>query len=231
VAYCCIPDVSPAPALAPPEAIKPFTLAYTGMIGPFQDLGVLLDAFKQLAASGENVLLKIAGSGLEYEKLTARVRDEKIPNVVFLNQLPLSKMAAIYQEADALLVHLKPDTLSVVSIPSKTYFYMAAAKPVLMAVNGEASAFVKRYNLGVTAQAGDHQSIADAVIRLLRLSSQERARLGQNGRETFDKLIAGDVQVAMWEKIFERLATNARAGTAEGDAGSGEAEATLRLKI
>jgi glycosyltransferase involved in cell wall biosynthesis len=208
VTYFCMPDASRAEPSGQ-EAIegdRPFTISYTGMIGASQNVGVLLDAVKLLPQE-VNVNVKIAGSGLEYEKLVTRIHNENIKNVTFLGRLPLSEMPRLYQEADALFVHLKPDALSVVSIPSKTYFYMAAAKPVLMAVDGEATEFVNKHGFGVCAKAGDPRPIADAILHLARMSRAERAVLGQNGRRTFDSLIAGDVQVSLWESLFEKLAT------------------------
>ena len=71
-----------------------------------------------------------------------------LTNVFFLSPVPPSQIGAYLSAADVLLVHLKEDPLFRITIPSKIQAYLAAGKPILSAVPGDAS------NLVTESQAG-----------------------------------------------------------------------------
>ena len=57
----------------------------------------------------------------------------------------------IFFDSDVLLVHLKKDPLFKITIPSRQS-YMAAAKPILMAVEGDAAQLVHESSGGLIAE-------------------------------------------------------------------------------
>lgn len=65
-----------------------------------------------------------------------------IGNVVFLPRMPMQEIGAVLRAADVLLVHLKDDPLFAM-VPSKTQAYMAAGRPIIMGVRGDAAALVE----------------------------------------------------------------------------------------
>jgi colanic acid biosynthesis glycosyl transferase WcaI len=182
-----------------------FTIAYTGMVGMPQGLGAVLDAAKLLKRNSLSLQILIIGSGTEMESLAARVSKEGITNVKVLGRRPISEMAGIYRVADALLVHLKPDTLSRVSIPSKTFSYMASGKPILMAVEGEAGDFVESTGCGIKVQPGNPPAIAEGILYILNLPEEKRVQLGKKGHNLFKTFFSPAPQVEMWEKILTSL--------------------------
>ena len=210
VTYYCVPDQQPgadsAIPLPSPLGDGRFTVTYTGMIGPVQNLGTVLDAAKLLAKTAPNVRIVLAGSGVEQEPLVQRIQSEAILNVSYLGRLPMNQMPGIYAASDVLFVHLKPDCLSTVSIPSKTFSYMAAGKPILMAVDGEAGQFVEAHQCGLYSPAGDAASFADAVVRLSQMPREQRETMGQRARDLYDTRFSGPVQVSIWEDLLSAAA-------------------------
>ena len=81
-------------------------------------------------------------------------------------RLPPSEIANLLAASDVLLVHLKDEALFSITIPSKTQFYLAMGKPVIMGVRGDAADLIKRADAGVTVQPQDPNGLADAVEHL-----------------------------------------------------------------
>lgn len=203
----CIANLEEShPAPVYPSTAGEFVVAYTGGIGPPQELTVLIEAAHILKTTSDlKFKFVVAGSGIDLPKLVERARELKLDNIEFLGQLPPEQMTPIYNAADALLVHLKPDCLSTVSIPSKTYFYMAAGKPILMGVDGEAGEFVEAIGCGIKCKAGDAQALAAAILKLAQLPLDERKKIGQLGRSAFDERFCSESQITLWEEIFRCL--------------------------
>ncbi len=206
VTYYCAPDLKVEPARALTD--RAFTVGFTGMMGPSQGLGVLLDAAKLLQARQVPVRILLAGSGVEYEMLRARKEAENLTDVKFLGRLPADAMPQIYAQCDALFVHLKPDTLSTISIPSKTYSYLAAGRPIIMAVDGEAGRFIQENRCGLAIRSGDPEAIASAVEHLARATDDDRIALARNARLLFESKFSLESHVSVWEQVLKDFALN-----------------------
>ena len=137
-----------------------FNVVYTGNIGPLQALEVVLDAAARLAGSHPEVQFVIIGDGIEQAHLRARLQSCHLSNVLLSGRRPAPEMRGYYDQADALLVHLRPSSMAEVSIPSKLISYLESARPILMGVAGEATDFVERYKCGVCFQPTDGESLA-----------------------------------------------------------------------
>jgi colanic acid biosynthesis glycosyl transferase WcaI len=79
------------------------------------------------------------GGGVDRAKLEKMAEEMKLDNVRFMPRQPMHAMGSILAGADVLLVHLKDDPLFRITIPSKTQAYLAAGKPILMGVRGDAA--------------------------------------------------------------------------------------------
>src|SRR5690606_29172869 len=102
-----------------------------------------------------------------------------------------SRLAA----ADALLVHLKADPLFAITIPSKTQAYMAAGKPIIMGVEGDAADLVRDSGCGLVIPPQNAEALAAAVENLLKLSRGELERLGKNGYEFYRRELSFELGV------------------------------------
>jgi lipopolysaccharide/colanic/teichoic acid biosynthesis glycosyltransferase len=102
-------------------------------------------------------------------------------------------------------VHLKDDPLFAITIPSKTQAYLAAGRPILMAVRGDAADLVARAGAGVFAEPGNPESIAQAVRRLVQMPAAERARMGRAGREFYQRELAIGPAVTKFDALFREI--------------------------
>lgn len=178
-----IPD--PGPPSGRQAGEQPLRILYAGNIGTVQALDLVLDAARLLAERPVPVEFTIAGAGVELERLRARQEREAIASVRFIGSVPPGLMAALYEQADALLVHLRDDPLSRIGIPQKTQMSLAAGRPILIGVRGEATVLVDEARAGVSFEPGSAGGLADAVARLAAMPVAERDRLGERGRRFY----------------------------------------------
>jgi glycosyltransferase involved in cell wall biosynthesis len=191
---------------APVQASRPgaFTVLFAGTMGLAQDLDAVLNAAQICASSAPNARFALIGGGVARPALEKRAVSLGLPNVTFFPRQPLEKMGSILASADALLVHLKDDPLFRITIPSKTQAYMAAGKPIIMGVKGDAADLVDRSGAGVLCEPGNPGSIAGAVGRLARLSPEQLTQMGSAGRAYYDRELSLAVGVTNFERVFEK---------------------------
>jgi colanic acid biosynthesis glycosyl transferase WcaI len=185
-----------------PEA-DTFRILFAGNMGRAQALGAVLDAAALLLERGEKITFVFIGGGIETERLKAVARQNRLVNVVFLPAVPMEEVGGVLAAADALLVHLRKDPLFEITIPSKTQAYMAAGKPILMAVGGDAATLVEQSGCGVRAQSEDPHSIAEAALKLSRLGITARENMGRAARSFYDEHLSLRAGAERFGRIFE----------------------------
>ena len=211
VIYNWAPDQQPAPAVGHSHDGK-FTVVFAGTMGLAQGLDAVLDAAARCRATVPHARFVFVGGGVDRDRLQQRAGEMRLANVEFLERQPLSAMQPIFQAADVLLVHLKDDPLFAITIPSKTQAYLAAGRPILMAVGGDAADLVTRAGAGVTAEPGNAESIADAVRQLAEMPAGARARMGEAGKKFYERELAFDRAVDKCDAIFRSAARHAGGG-------------------
>jgi colanic acid biosynthesis glycosyl transferase WcaI len=193
-------------------SLRTFDVLFAGNIGKAQDLDAVLEAARIQRTENPSVRLLLLGGGVEIPRLKEVAAAHQLDNVTFLPRVPMSEVGAILARADALLVHLKDDPLFRITVPAKTQAYMAAGKPILMAVAGDAADLVSEAGAGVCAQPSDAKSISDAVRQLAAMAPANLRKMGESGREFYFKNMCLDVGVGKFQLIFQRaLAENGAA--------------------
>ncbi len=189
------------------EAMPGLKLLYAGNMGPAQALEAVIDAAALLQQSGQAKVVSFCfmGEGISRQKLESKALELNLNNVVFLPRVEPEKVGFFLDAADALLVHLRADPLFEITLPSKTQAYMYAGKPILMAVNGEATGLITTANAGVVATPENPNSIANAVAVLSDLSSTERYKMGQRGRDYYLSKLSMKIGMERFEEIFSRV--------------------------
>ena len=81
---------------------------------------------------------------------------------------------------------------------------MYSGKPIIMAGNiGEN--VIELANCGIVVKPNDHQAIFEAIVKLRDMDSEERKRLGDNGREYVMRNNDFNILTTRYEKIFNFL--------------------------
>jgi colanic acid biosynthesis glycosyl transferase WcaI len=99
-------------------------------------------------------------------------------------------------------VHLRNDPLFSITIPSKTQDSLAAARPILMAVNGDAAALVRKAGAGLCVSPEDPEAMANAVCELSQMAPEALAAMGERGRRYYEQHLSLAAGVDRLEAVF-----------------------------
>jgi colanic acid biosynthesis glycosyl transferase WcaI len=182
-----------------------FKVIFAGNMGKAQALDVVLEAAVLLKAANSRVVFVMIGSGVDAVRLKNKAMDMNLINVVFLPAVPMSQIGNFLISSDALLVHLKKDPLFKITIPSKTQAYMCVGKPLLMAVDGDASHLVDQSKGGIIAESEDPRQLALAAENLAALDHIQLAQLGENAQKYYLRHLSMRVGVSKFSEIFGRF--------------------------
>jgi colanic acid biosynthesis glycosyl transferase WcaI len=155
-----------------------FTVSYVGTLGNAHDLAMVLDAAALLQDTRPDIEFLFTGDGAEGPELRIKARGMK--NVRFLGARPRGDLSSIFAASDVCLAVLRPDPLFTTVVPTKLYEYMAAGKPIINNVPGEAAALIEAAATGSTIAPGDPKGLATAVLRLAD-NPELRETMARNG--------------------------------------------------
>jgi glycosyltransferase involved in cell wall biosynthesis len=122
------------------------------------------------------------GDGVEEQNLRALVTQLGATGIGFHPRVSRKTMAAIYPRADALVCTLTRQDLFAHVIPTKTQAYMAAGRPVLMSVNGDAARLITEAAAGIAVPPEDPEALADALVRMAETPREQREAMGRAAR-------------------------------------------------
>ncbi|AVO40454.1 glycosyltransferase family 4 protein [Simplicispira suum] len=197
-----LPEAFPGP--------ERFRILFAGNMGKAQALGAVLDAAALLQVGDSRVCFVMLGGGVELSALKQQAAQRGLTNVVFLPAVPMAEVGTYLQGADALLVHLRKDPLFEITIPSKTQAYMAASKPLLMAVDGDAADLLRQSGGGIVAESENAEALAEAAAALVNTPPQALIAMGQKAQQFYAQHLALAVGVGQFGEIFSRLTKRQR---------------------
>jgi len=158
-----------------------FVVCYIGTMGMAHGLDTLIDAATRLRDMVPDVVFLLVGEGAEKERIISLARARGLTNLRFVDQQPREKIPAYIRASDASIVMLKKTELFKTVIPTKLLEFMACARPVILAVDGEASKLLESAEAGVFVEPENVAALVEAVIRL-RDDAALRERMGRAGR-------------------------------------------------
>ena len=170
---------------------------YAGTHGISQGLTSVADA---AALAGEPVRFAFVGEGADKQRLADRVAGLGLRNVTLLPGVPHEQVPALLAAADICLVPLRDVPLFSAFIPSKLFECLAAGRPVVGAVAGEAAQILREAGAQVVPPA-DSTALADA-IRALAADQARRAAMAQHGRCYVEKYFDRDTLARQYRKLL-----------------------------
>lgn len=162
-----------------------FVVQYSGRMGRVHNLEELVEAAAQLQDT--SVLFQFIGDGAKRKLLEDRVQEIGLTNVQFLPYQPYELMAHVLSAADCAVVALD-SRCNGVSVPSKTYGLLAAARPVLALMDpaSEIGQMVKESDCGIVLPGATGATIAE-TIRALLADPARLAAMGENAYQAFQQ--------------------------------------------
>jgi colanic acid biosynthesis glycosyl transferase WcaI len=177
--------VEPAPEV--PECYGSFDVMFAGNIGEAQDFPCILAAAEVLKGQS-NIRWLIVGDGRMKPWVEKEIQCRGLSSQVkLLGRFSVERMPSFYQTAHVLLVTLQDKPIFNMTIPGKLQSYLASGKPVVGALGGEGAKIIRESGAGYLAAAGDYIGLADAVLKLSRLSDKERLTMGIIGKIIYER--------------------------------------------
>ena len=157
-------------------------ITFAGNIGTTQSIETILYAAQKLKS--KNIWFNFYGDGSGLEKMVALAKALKTEKVVFRGRVPIEELPEKYAKSDALVVSLSDNAVLSMSFPGKIQSYMAAGKPIVASLNGEAARIIGEAECGFVAPAEDVDGLVSCIEKLI---CADKEALGKNSREYYDK--------------------------------------------
>lgn len=157
-----------------------FIVTYAGAHGPSNNLEIVLQA-AYILKEQKDIYFLLVGDGKEKKSLQAKAKQLGLENVIFIPPVPKLEMSRILAASDICIAILKPLDWYKTTYPNKVFDYMAAGRPVVLAIDGVIRDVVENANAGIFVKPDDPSSMAQAVSFLYE-HPEQRLQMGKNGR-------------------------------------------------
>lgn len=189
-AFTWIPNGVALDTLEQPGPLRPpdeeFRVVYAGTHGPPNCMHTLLEAARELQEhprpDDPKFRFDLYGDGISKPELVKYAQRHHLSSVRFHDPVPKDQVFGLLTEGDALVVLFRKLDLYRYGVsPNKLFDYLAAARPIVLALDSEHDP-VTAAGAGLRANAEDATDVADKLRQLAHTPRDERATMGENGR-------------------------------------------------
>ncbi|WP_404330373.1 glycosyltransferase family 4 protein [Mesobacillus maritimus] len=179
-------------------------VSYFGNMGICQDLDTIADAIRELK-DDNRIQFVFAGHGNKMQTLKNIVETENLNNVTIFDFLHGQDFQDALNISDCFIVSLA-DGLTGLAVPSKTYSYMMAGKPVI-AIMGKESDIAQdltKNNAGYSMEVGESSKLVSAIKELW----EDKVKLnymGENCRKVFLEKYTKDHCTQQYVKMIQKI--------------------------
>ena len=178
-----------------------FIVLYSGNMGPVQDMETILQGILNFK-NHEDIFFIFSGHGSKVEYVKSFLENNKINNARVFGFLQGQDYADVLSISDVCLVSLEKG-IEGLGVPSKTYGYLAAGKPVISIMNHQTdiSKDLDEFKCGVNIIQGDLVGFENAINRyFINLSLMEVESL--NARKLYETKYMKDLNI---DKYYELI--------------------------
>lgn len=164
---------------------KGFNIVFTGNISPAQSFATIIAAAKKLRDGRiKDINWIIVGDGMSRKWVEKEVKKAGISKDWYFEgykpQVDIPRYTGI---ADALIGGLVKSDLLEASIPAKVTSYIAAGRPMVMYLDGEARDLINnKVKSGYASPTGDPDALAENIKKIYKMSKKERDEIGARAR-------------------------------------------------
>lgn len=162
-----------------------FNILFTGNISPAQSFETIIDSAKRLEKDNINDLnWIIVGDGMSRKWLEKEVKKAGLEESFYFEGLkPVEDIPKYTTIADLLIGCLVKSDLLEATIPSKVTSYIAAGRPMVLAIDGEARDLINEtIKCGFAGPTEDAKQLTANIKKVYKMSKKERHQMGARGR-------------------------------------------------
>lgn len=164
-------------------------LTFAGNVGTAQAVNTLVEAAHYLQ-DDNRFAIHVVGSGSELATLKKYQDEIGAGAVTFHGRYPLADMPSFYGSSDAMVATFQNNSILGYTLPRKITTYMAAGRPILGTVTGEARRVIEEAGCGLCCDAEDPIGLAEICKRFADMTPEEREAMGANGRRYYEEHFA-----------------------------------------
>jgi len=181
-----------------------FLICYIGTMGMAHGLETLIAAAEEMQTKLPKATFLLIGEGAEKQHIVDLAATRRLTNVQFLGQQARERIPAYISAADVCLVLLKKTELFKTVIPTKLLEYMACARPVIVAIDGQSRQIVEEAHAGVFIPPEDSEALVRAICELEQYPAK-RNEMGINGREYIVSRLSREKTARDYVSVLETL--------------------------
>ena len=183
-----------------------YDFVFAGNIGEMQAVETIIRAAALLEKEklGSEIKIHIVGDGTKLNQCKDLALGSG--NIEFYGRRPVEDMPKFYEMADAMLLTLKDNETISYTLPGKMQSYMAAGKPIIGSINGEAKSVIEDAKCGYCCSAEDSVALANLMKRFV--DSEEKQHMGLRAKQYYDKYYRKSIFMERLEQLlFSCVAT------------------------
>ncbi|MEI8341093.1 MAG: glycosyltransferase family 4 protein [Verrucomicrobiota bacterium] len=173
-----------------------FNILYAGNISPAQSFETILATAQELKQQGiRDVHWIIVGDGMSRSWLEDQVVSLGLSDsFTFEGHQPIEFIPKYTELADVLVGCLASSEFLDATIPAKVVSYLAAGKPIVLAMNGEVSSLINdTIQCGFVGPAENSSHLTQNLMRVYRLSPIERELLGNAAKKYHKDFLSREI--------------------------------------
>ena len=175
---------------------------FAGNLGRVQGILTLLEA-SLLVEDKDFALLFIGDGALKYQ-IKDFITRQKNSKVHYGGSFPPSFMNEFLNAGDVSIISLC-DSMYGLGVPSKSYYNMAAEKPLLYVGDekSEISRVIQEHNIGWSTEAGNVEKLAE-TIREICSKMDILPAIGKKARRVLEKKFSKEIILEKYLKLYEK---------------------------
>ncbi len=180
-----------------------FIVSYLGNMGTAQDINTILLAIQN--CNCKDTCFIFAGHGNKVDEVRAFIQNHPDKNVFLFDFLHGDDYKTVLNISDVFITSLA-EKLSGLCVPSKTYAYMMAAKPVIaiMDESCELSILLQKNNAGICVENGNHKGLL-SYISNLKNDTEKLKTASANSREIYLQNYTTDICTSTYVDLINRM--------------------------
>jgi glycosyltransferase involved in cell wall biosynthesis len=180
-----------------------FNFMFAGHIGIGQDIECIINAV-ELISRDRKFKIHLVGDGNYLTNCKQIVKEKQLDDkIIFHGRIDKTEMPKYYKMADACIITLKNITKVGLTIPGKLQTYMAAGKPIVGAIDGDASKIIRNASCGYCVNSGDSVGLANIMIKIM--NSNNLDAMGNNARRYYKDHFTLEINIDSLEKLLLQL--------------------------
>lgn len=162
-----------------------FNIVYTGNIGRFHDIETILESANKLKERND-IKFIFVGDGYKKKDIESYIKEFSLENIKIFDYQYGKTYNQLLNCADVFITTLDKG-IEGLGVPSKTYSYLAASKPIIAIMNkdSEIGSLIEENNLGTRVNSGESLKIVEFILNI-KQNTDEYEKVKRNVEEIFN---------------------------------------------